>query len=543
MFKKILPWLLCAVFVLGLSACKKRQTRADEAAAQGVLLIANGSEPSRLDPHLATGVPENRIISSLLEGLIAYHPTNDSLPEPGMAESWEPNEDSSEWTFHIRDARWSNGDPVTAQDFVYSWRRMLTAALGAEYAPNLFVIKNAQEYFEQKITDFEQVGVHAIDEKTLRVTLVGPAPYFLNMLKHYSFFPVNPCSVESMGGITDRMGEWTRPGNFVCNGPFVLEQWETNKVIRVVKNPDYWDADKVQLNAIEFIPIENQSTEESSFLAGQLHLTTNIPLSKIPYYLSNRGDIAHFEPYLGVYFYRLNVTKPPLDNPKVRMALNYVINRKLITENVTRASEQPTYAYTPPGIMGYEPPVVLSTDADKARQLLAEAGYPGGEGFPPLEILINTDEGHRQLAEVMQQIWSKELGIHVTILNQEWKVFLESQNKMDYDISRSGWIGDYMDPGTFLDMWTTGNGNNQTGWSNSDYDRIILEARMARNQQARYEKLFEAEQILLKELPIVPVYWYTTKHLMDPRLRGYYPKLLDNHPYKYMYFDLDTQQP
>jgi oligopeptide transport system substrate-binding protein len=542
MFKKTLLFGLFIVTALVLSGCKPKETRADRSAAEGILLMGNGTEPSRLDPHLATGVPENHILSAILEGLIAYHPTNDSLPEPGMAESWDKNEDASVWTFHLRDAKWSNGDPVVADDFVYSWKRMLTPDLGAEYAPNLFVIKNAEAYFNGDLKDFSEVGVKAIDEKTLEVSLIGPTPYFLNMLKHYSFYPVNPKSVESMGGITDRMGLWTRPENYVCNGPFKLQEWSTNKIIRVVKNPTYWDADKVRLNAIEFYPIDNSSTEETTFLAGQLHITNNIPQSKIPYYMQKRRDVGHFEPYLGVYFYRLNVTKAPLDNPLVRKALNYSIDRSIIAKYVTGAGETPAYGFTPPGMMGYDTPHAVDYDPEKAREFLAKAGYPNGEGFPTLEILINTDEAHRKIAEVLQQKWAEELGIHVDILNQEWKVYLESQSKLDYDISRSGWIGDYMDPSTFLEMWTTGNGNNYTGWSNASFDDIIAASRLSPNQEDHFEKLREAEKLLLEELPIIPVYWYTTKRLIDPRLMGYYPKLLDNHPYKYMYFDIKSEE-
>jgi len=536
MIKKIVVSFVIFVGVFCLSACKSSRSKADQCADDGVLLIGNASEPSGLDPQLVTGVSESRIISALLEGLITYHPKNDSEPEPGMAESWESNGDASQWVFHLRKAFWSNGDPVTANDFVYSWERILRADFGAPMASNLFIIKNAEEFYEGEISDFSKVGVRSLDQRTLQVTLVGPTPYFLNALKHFSFFPVNPRIVESTGGMTNRFGQWTHPENYVSNGPFLLEEWSVNKIIRVVKNPNYWDANNVKLNAIEFFPVENTSTEEKMFLAGQLHMTYGMPQSKINYYKANDLGTARFEPYLGTYFYRLNTTKPPLNNPLVRKALSYAIDRYAITEYVTGSGEKPAYGFTPPGIEDYNVPRSLSYNPQKAKALLAKAGYPDGEGFPVLDILINTDEDHRKIAEVIQQQWNSLLGIHVNIYNQEWKAYLESTSRMDYDIARAGWIGGYMDPMTFLYMWLTDNGSNETGWSNKAFDDLIYASRRTPTREAHFATLRKAEEILLDEQPIIPIYWYTSKKLVDPRLKGYYPKLLDNHPYKYMYF-------
>jgi oligopeptide transport system substrate-binding protein len=530
---------LLLLVLLGLAGCTERETRAETAAREGILLLGNGTEPGGLDPHLVTGVPENRIISALVEGLIAYHPTDDSAPEPGVAKSWEPNHDYSEWTFHLHpEARWSNGDPVRAQDFVYSWERMLNPLLGAQYANMLYALENAEAYHTGQITDFTKVGVKALDERTLHVRLLGPTPYFLSMLKHYSWFPVHPPTIEKFGGPTARFSGWTRPGNFVGNGAFQLTRWSVNQIIQVRPNPHYWDAAKVRLKGIDFFPIDNFNTEERVFLAGALHKTSTVPINKVPYYKENRRDILKLEPYLGTYFYRLNVEEGPLRNPLVRQALALAVDREHIVTRVTLAGEQPAFAYTPRGMGAYASPPMMRYDPDRARALLAEAGFPGGEGIPPLNILYNTSEGHRKIAEAMQQMWARELGIEITLTNQEWKVYLETQRNLNYEISRSAWIGDFMDPLTFLEMWTTGNGNNNTGWSNPEFDALIARSRLSSNPQEHYQTLLRAEEILLTELPIVPIYWYTTKSLMHPAVRGFSPKLLDNHNYKYISFDL-----
>ncbi len=531
---------LAALLVFSSSGCGKKERPSVIAARDGILLFNNGTEPKGLDPHIVTGVPENHIISALIEGLIAYHLDDDSKPEPGVAERWEPTENYKVWTFFLRDdALWSNGDPVRAQDFVYSFKRMLSPNLGGEYADMLHIIEGGGAYNRGEITDFDQVGVKAIDDKTLRVTLVGPTPYYLSMLKHYSWFPVHPATIEKFGNIDDRVSLWSRPENFVGNGPFVLAEWKTNQIIRVTKSPTYWDKDRMKLNEIRFFPIENPSTEEIAFLAGQAHNTNTIPQDKIAYHLKNNPHLIHLDPYHGVYFYRLNVTRPPMDDVRVRMALNLSIDRPLIVEQVTQGGQRPAYGYTPDGMSGYPTPQPLSYDVEKARKLLAEAGFPNGEGFPPMDILINTEENHRKIAEAIQEMWRINLNIPITISNQEWKVYLDAQTNLQYDISRSGWIADFTDPITFLDMYTTGNGNNDTGWSNPKYDRLINRAKQANSPQEHFTALETAENLLLTEVPIVPIYWYTRTYLLDPIVKNWNPKLLDNRPYKYIYFDLD----
>lgn len=527
---------LVALATMILAGCGQGVPNVDEGVEQGILLFGNGTEPKTLDPQRATGVPENHIISALIEGLINYHPTDDNLPEPGVAERWEPNEDASVWTFYLRDdAYWSNGDPVTAHDFVYSYKRMLTPGFPGEYSQMLYQLKNAREYKEEKVGDFSEVGIKAIDDKTLVAELIGPTPYFLNMLKHYSWFPIHPGTIEAHGGVFDMSGTWTLPGNFVGNGPFVLSEWRPNQYVRVTKSPTYWDRGIMKLNEILFYPVEDDNTENRMFFSGHMHITGTVPTNDVPVLRREKPELIHLDNYLGTYFYRLNVTKPPLDNPLVRKALALSIDRQAIVDKVTLGDQKPALAYVPPGFKGYESPVRLGYDPERARQLLAEAGYPNGQGFPEMYLLFNTSEGHRKIAEAIVNMWNKNLGIHLQLENKEWKVYLDAQTHLDYDISRSAWIGDYMDPITFLEMFTTGNGNNDTGWSNAEYDKLIEAAFRAGTEEAHFRYLQEAEEILVEELPIVPVYWYTRIYLKDPRLRNWNPKLLDNHPYKYVY--------
>jgi oligopeptide transport system substrate-binding protein len=535
---KLLGALLLGLLCLLLVACGGRERDVDAAARDGILLVGNGAEPMSLDPHLVTGVPENRILAALIEGLIAYHPTDDEEPEPGVAESWEHNGDYTVWRFRLREnARWSNGDPVVAEDFVYSWQRMLSPALGAQYAEMLYVIRNAEAFHRGELQDFRQVGVRALDNRNLEVILKGSTPHFLSMLKHYSFYPVNPRAVEQFGGMTERQNRWSTADNYVGNGPFRLTRWTTNQIIMVERNPAYWDAARVQLNAIHFFPIDNVNSEETAFRAGRLHLTSTVPPDRIPAFRQSHPEQLRIDPYLGTYFFRLNVTRPPLNDPRVREALNLAIDRKLLVDRVTLGGQEPAGGFVPPGLDNYEAMNRVQFNPERARQLLAEAGFPEGRGFPRKEILINTSEAHRKIAEAIQAMWRQNLGIDVGIFNQEWKVYLDSQSNLDYDIARAGWIGDYPHPLTFLEIFTTGNGNNDTGWSNPRYDALIRQAQASTSEQQRLVLLRQAEEIFLTELPIVPVYWYTNPFLIDPRVQGWNPTLLNNRPLKYVSFN------
>jgi len=512
-----------------------------EANKNKILLVTVGSEPRTLDPQEAQGVTEHHIIMAMIEGLVAPSIDDQSKVVPGMADRWEHNEDYSVWTFHIGENRkWSNGDPVAAEDFVFSYKRMLTASFGAQYADNLFILKGAEDYYRGKITDFDQVGVKALDPRTLRIELVGPTPYLLSLVQHPSWLPVNPKAILSFGNIDTRDSKWTRAENYIGNGPFKMKSWRPNDVIEVVRNPLYWDAANVKLNGINFFSIENLNTQERAFQAGQLHKTDQVPLDKVPYYRRTRPELMRIDPYEGVYFYRINVARKPLDNPKVRLALNLAVDRDAIVKNILREDQKPATGYTPPGMGYYQPLDKMHYDPERARQLLAEAGYPNGKGFPKFTIHFNTLESHRAIAEAIQQMWKEELNIDVGLENQEWKVYLDTQNNKNYDISRSAWIGDFMDPVTFLSMWTTGNGNNNTNWGNPKYDAFIEQAARTGDPKARLEILHQAEDLFLSEAPIVLVYWYTNAYLLQPSVQNWNPLVLGNHNYKYI--DLKSEQ-
>jgi oligopeptide transport system substrate-binding protein len=513
----------------------------EEANRRKILLICEGTEPRTLDPQISQGVPEHHVIMALTEGLLENDPNDQSKQLPGLADRWEHNEDYSIWQFHLRDnAKWSNGDPVTTQDFVFSYKRILTATLGAPYIDALFILKGARDYAEGKITDFNQVGVRALDDRNLEFELIGPTPYFLSALLHTSWYPVHPSTILKFGRMDERDTRWTRPGNYVGTGPFVLKSWKENDVIEVVRNPLYWDAANVKLNGINFYSIENYDTQERAFQAGQLHKTLEVPLDRIPYYRREHPDLIRIDPFEGAYLYRINAKRKPFDNPKVRLALNLAVDRESIVKNLTRAKQRPSTGYTPPGMGDYQPLDVIHYDPERARQLLAEAGYPNGKGFPRFNILINTNQAHTTIAEAIQQMWKQELNIDVGIENQEWKVYLDSQHNLNYDVARGGWIADYMDPNTFLSIWRTGDGNNDTGWSNPEYDRLLDQAAQTANPQKRLATLRQAEELWLSEPSAVLIYWYTRFYLMDPSVKNWNSLALDDHNYKFI--DLDENE-
>ena len=530
--------LLIALSALVLSACGSRESNIESGNRDQILHWGNGAEPQELDPHIVTGVPEHHIIVALLEGLVAKDPAT-LEPIPATAERWEISADGTVYTFHIRStARWSNGDALSAEDFVWSWWRALQPSLGNLYNYMYFPILNAEAYATGKLDDFEQVGIKALDSHTLQITLSNPTPYFLQLLDHYSMFPIHRATVEKFGEADERGNQWTRAGNFVGNGPFVLSEWKLNKVVAVDKSPTYWDADQVKLQGIRFYPTENSSTEERMFRAGQLHVTGSLPADKIAVYKQDAPQHLRISPYLGTYFYRINTSVAQLADKRVRRALAMTIDRQKLVEHITKGGQIPAYAFTPKNTLGYSAEDGFGFDPEAARALLAEAGYANGEGFPPTEILYNTSEGHRKLAVAVQQMWKQHLNIDITLNNQDWKVYLDSESSGNFQISRAGWIGDYVDPNTFLDMWVSDGGNNRTGWSNTRYDELILkQSPAAPTREQRYTHFREAEAILLDAMPIIPVYYYTSVHLTHSSVKGMPGNLLDYALYKQVYLE------
>lgn len=528
---------LLVISSLVISGCSKRETRVEVGNREQIFHVGNGGEPSDLDPHTTMGDIEHNIMMSIYEGLVIGDPKTVE-PRPGVAERWDISEDGLIYTFHLRkNARWSNGDPVTAHDFHASFERALMPSLGNQYSYMLFPVKNAEAFNTGKITNFNEVGFKVFDDHTLQVTLQSPTPYFLSLIIHNSWFPVHVPTIKKHGAIDSRNNRWTRPQNIVGNGAFAVKEWKVNSHILVEKNPNYWGAEKVQLNKIYFYSVESHDVEERMFRAGQIHTMKECPQPKIEVYKRNRPDLINIYPLLTTYYYRINVTRPPFNDKRVRKALAMAIDRKSLVENVTRGGQLPAYYLTPPDTAGYTCQSPISENLDEARKLLAEAGFPNGQNFPRFELLFNTLESHRSIAEAIQQMWKKNLNIDVTLRNEEWKVYLDSTHRMDYFVARAGWGGDYMDPNTFLDLWMTGGGNNETGWGNAEYDQLIKLAGGTRDQKVRYDAFQKAEAILMDELPIMPIYFYTRPRLIQPSVKGYYPNLLDQHSYLSVYLD------
>ncbi len=534
--------LLFIFFTLLVTGCGKRETRVAFGDAHQILYLANGSEPEDLDPQIVTGVTEDNIIRALIEGLVAEDP-KDLHPVPGVAERWEISPDGKIYTFHLRaNARWSNGDPVTATDFVRSYKRALTAELANEYAYMFFYVVNAEKFNKKEITNFDEVGFKAVDDRTLQITLNNSTSYFLSLLNHHSWYPVHIPTVEKFGDPLQRGNRWTRPGNYVSNGPFVLSEWKVNTVIAVKKNPLYWDADTVKLQSIRFYPMERLDTEERAFRSGQVHKTYKLPLTKFDYHRQHNPDSLKQAQYLGTYFYSFNVTNAAFRDKRVRQALAMSIDREALVTTVTRGGEIAAYTFTPPDTAGYTAEAKVSYDIDRAKKLMADAGYPDGKDFPKTELLYNTLESHKIIAEALQQMWKKNLGIDITLRNEEWKVYLDSKKRGNFDLFRYGWIADYVDPNAFLDMWLSYSGNNASGWKNPEYDALIAEAGRTLDTAARYKVFQKAEALLLEEMPVIPIYYYATGYLLRPSVKNWNLTILDHQAYKYVYLDPSAEK-
>ena len=526
---------LLGVYLFLLGSCSA-PSNVEKAIDEKILHFGLGSEPQYLDPHLANSVSAHNVIIALIEGLVSEDPKT-LKPVPGVAEKWDISEDGLVYTFHLRkNAKWSNGDPVTAHDFVYSYKRILNPELASQYASMLHGLKNAREYHEEGLSwDEAKVGATAIDDYTLQLTLENPTPYFLELLNHYSWFPAHPPTIEKFGAFGKQGTAWTRPGNYVGNGPFTLSDHKVNSVIEVKKNPLYWDAQTVSLEGIRFYPIESADTEERAFHSGFLHLTQTVSPDRIDFLKENHPDLIHFESYLGTYFYRFNVEEPPFDDVRVRLAFNLATDRQAIVEKVTKGGQLPARCFTPPGTGGFSPESRFRFDPQKAKSLIQEyLTEKGLESLPKIELKYNTSEGHKKVAEALQGMWKNHLGAEIQLLNMEWKVFLSTIAKRDFSLARAGWIGDYVDANTFLHMWRTGDGHNNTGWSSTRYDELLELAAQESDTQKRFSYFEECEKLIAENAPILPIYFYVHVTLRSPTVKGWHPTLLDHHPYKYV---------
>lgn len=495
------------------------------------LVIANGAEPGSLDPATSKGLEELRIVMAMWEGLMRVDPKT-ALPIPGLAERYEVSKDGKTYTFHLRsNARWSTGQPITAHDFVYSWLRVLNPVTASEYAGQLFYVKNAEAYFNGTVKAPDAVGVRAVDNSTLRVELTNPTPFFLGLCAFQTLSVVPRDIVEK------NRDNWMRVKPLPVSGPYQLERWSLNDRVRLRANPYYWDAKNTQTRIVDLLPIRSASTAFNLYERGGLDIIWDkelIPSELFPI-LRSRPDFHTFN-YLGTYFLRFNTTRKPFDDPRVRRALTMCIDKQRLVDKILKTGEAIGSHFVPPGTANCRSPEGLPYDPDKARELLKEAGFPGGQGMRQIEYLFESVSGggsvHSKIGVELQQMWQRELGVRVELRQMEKQVYLSAQRSLDYDISRSTWIGDYNDPNTFLDLFRANNGNNRTGWKNHPYDALMDQASLLTDLDRRAELLRQAESILVQEeAPIAPLYFYSGFNYYNPeRITGIYGNVLDSHP-------------
>lgn len=492
------------------------------------LRIINGKEPESLDPATVVGQPDGRVVQSVWEGLTRYNATNAS-PEPGLAFRWDISNDGKVYTFYLRtNAQWSTGEPITSQDFVYSWFRVLDPITAADYVGNLFYIKGAEDFHLGRNKNRDSVGIKALDDHTLRVELVNPTAFFLDLCA----FPTQ--AVVHQGTIEKHGDRWLKAEPVPASGAYELMSWRLNDRIRLKKNTRYWDAANVAIETVDLFPVNSQNTALNLFVNGEVDIVWDkdvVPTDLLDV-LSERKDFHRFN-YLGTYFIRINVTRKPFDDLLVRKALALAIDRAQI-DKILKGSATATNIYVPPGLPKYVSAKGLEYEPELAKQLLKEAGYPDGKGFPRFEYLFNTSRDHEKIAVQLQDMWKRVLGINVELRSVEWKVYLNAQSSLDFDLSRSAWIGDYADPNTFLDMFMSNNPNNRTGWKNETYEKLMRTANATPDVQTRADLLQQAESMLIREeLPIIPIYIYAGMNFFDPEvIQGIYNKenIRDEHP-------------
>lgn len=644
--------LLVALALVGLSFSSSTHGRPD-------FRFVNGSEAASLDPHLLTGQPEGRLALAVFEGLTRTD-AKTLLPAPGMAERWDVSEDQTEYVFHIRkEARWTDGTPVTARDFAYSFERALSPATGCEYAYILYMIRHAEAFntyegrsqallttvpealaklgevtganwqsflSEHRVHDHAKgapepiiaellrlkdtgpslqqralftealkhygkrlqkefllakerfgktEGMYARNDHEFVVQLNAPTAYFLEIMAFYTALPVPRWVVEKPGNAND----WFIPGKLVSNGPFRIESWVVNDRVRLVKNESYWGKGRVKVESLEALALENSTTALNLYLTGEVDWLPSTYPTDLVDQLKTRPDF-YKNPGWVTYFYRFNTERAPFKDRRVRQAINLAVDRQLLVDQVLRLGQLPAHHFVPPGVAGYpRPSTQIGFDVKRAQALLAEAGYPGGAGIEEIGVLYNTNESHKKIAEFIADQLRRNLGIRIKAYNQEWQSFLQTTRSMDFEMARAGWVGDYLDPNTFLDMWITNGGNNQTGFSSSKYDLLLRSAanivqaltdpsplreavhdktrfdqllsevqaavgpsRVAKLSELRLSLLAEAERILVHdEFPVLPVYFYVVSGLVRENVGGFYselefpdgskaPNVTDHHP-------------
>ena len=514
----------------------RRWFGAVEPPRDDVLRINLGPEPELIDPGLTSGQAESQVSRILFEGLTGQDPQT-LQPIPGQAYRWEISADGLSYTFHLRRGlAWSDGRPLGAGDFLWSWRRALAPRNAARAASLLYPIVNAERYNRGGITDSTLVGLAAPDDSTFVVTLRSPTPYFLFLTAYTTFLPVPRHAIERWGRT------WAAPGHIVSNGAFTLKVHRQNERMVFAKNPRYWDAANVRLDGIVAYPVDDLSTSTNLYKAGSIDWNPSgyIPAPFLPQ-MRAYADYVTGE-FQGTYFYSINVTRKPFDDVRVRRALNLAIDREAIARDLLKGTRRAWGRITPSGYPGYEGPAPVGFDPATARRLLAEAGFPGGRGFPKFSILFNTSEDHRRIAEAVQAMWKRELNVPVELLNMEWGTVQQATVALRYDVTRRSWIGDYLDPNSFLEILRTGDGNNRTGWGDPRYDALLRGAAQELDPKRRFALLAQAETIALDAGVFIPIYHYSTHELIKPYVRGIYHTALDVHPLTHVWIDRDWRE-
>ncbi len=512
-----------ALTALVAGGCGPRETPAEAGLRTRTLLVGNGAEPADLDPHATDAYTDMVILATLFEGLtVLDERTSQGLP--GVAERWETSADGLTWTFHLRaDARWSNGDPVTARDFAFAFQRILTPGLGAPSSYLLWVIKHAAAFNQGKNASFSAVGVEVAADRTLRLHLEHPVPHLPALAAHAAWLPVHRGTLEKFGAVARRGTAWTRPGNLVGNGPFTLAEWSPQARVVVARNPQHRDAARTGLERIVFHPVEQVETEERMFRAGQLHVTHGLPTAKLPVYRRAAPGQVRIDPFLRLLYLNFNVARPPLDRPEVRRALALAIDRAAIARAVFDGAWTPATTFVPPDCGPYTSRARVSSDPAAARRLLAAAGFPDGRGLPALSVQVANDGHQPRLMEAIQAMWRRELGVHCTIEPFEQKTWIQNQQTKSHQLGVMGWVADYPDPRTYLGLLTTDSGNNWTNWSDPGYDRLIARADQTADADARLEILRQAEARLLEATPVTPLVFNPRLYLIHPAVRNWDP--------------------
>ena len=502
------------------------------ALAEVVYNRGSAADPESLDPHKTSTTYEAHLMRDLFEGLLMQ----DSKAEliPGAAESWTVSDDGLVYTFKLRqDAVWSDGSPVTADDFVFSFRRMQDPATAAEYAEMLHVIKNAKEVNTGKAKP-EEMGVKAIDASTLEVTLKAPTPYFLEMLTHQSTYPVNKASIEKLGA------EWIKPGNLVSNGAYTLAEFVPNDHIKLIKNPKFHDAANVKVDVVNYIPTEDRSSAMKRFEAGELDSYDDMPTEQLTELKAKFGDQVRIAPYLGTYYYAIKTSKEPWSNVELRNAVSMAIDRDFLAEKVWNNSMFPAYSMVPPGIEGYQTSVASYADKsqidreDEAKKILEKLGYTPEKPLK-MEIRYNTSENHKNTAVAIQE-QLKPLGIEVTLLNTDTKThYGHLEQKGDFDVARAGWIADYQDPETFLGISRKEDGHNYSDFDNPKFEELMDKALASGGKpEERFKLLSDAERVLVDEVGNIPLLYYSYHNIVSPKLSGFDDNVMDVHPTRFI---------